>query len=83
MSKPPGARIIGKLTLLTFIIYSRSHATAMKDVLMRPPVPVKTKMTNKTNMAIFHSNSKMAAYTCLGLAYDHAQIGHTALSMRS
>ena len=61
MSKPPGARIIGKLTLLTFIIYSRSHATAMKDVLMRPSVSMNAKMTNKTHMANTHSNSKMAA----------------------
>ena len=79
MSIPLGARIIGKLTLLTFIIYSRSHATAMEDVL----VPMNAKMTNKTYMAITYTNSKMAAKPCLGLAYDHAQIEHNALSMCS
>ena len=66
MSKlTPWGKDKGKLTLLTYTIYSKSHATAMEDVLMRPPVPMNAKMINKTYMAISHSNSKMAAYPSL------------------
>ena len=45
----------------------------MKDVLMRLRVPRNAEMTNRTNLDMSHSISKMPVNTWLERAHDHAQ----------
>ena len=68
---------------LTFIIYSRSHTTAMKDVMMRPRDPRGAKMTNRTNLwtshTIFQDGGPHMAWKSVQKCADLTR----ALSMRS